>query len=259
MLLASSIDLIIAGARNIVNALKNPSSGSPLAPLTDSEATVLLNLSELLTNRKPMPASLLPPAAILRVEPPVRVPPGFPPAATVPPPTTLPQTPSILRVGNPSQAPIENTTVNSTQEEAIKKNVTFDESTGPIGRRNRQKARKQARKPVPAPAEPPRYPTRSRANLATASADVAAAVTLLNYPTFAASPEFANTTIHLDTGESVEYKALFNSSAGSLSVDGTADEIGRLASGNLASGMKSGTEIIHFIHVSQIPQGKKAT
>jgi hypothetical protein len=45
-----------------------------------------------------------------------------------------------------------------------------------------------------------------------------------------------------------------------LGVDGTANEIGRLASGNLASGMTSGTEtIIHFIHVSQIPQGKKTT
>jgi hypothetical protein len=259
MPLASSVDLVIAGAHNIMSAINYPPPGSPLAPLTDSEANVLRNLSELLSNRKPIPAPLPQPAAILRVEPPVRVPPGFPPAATVPPPTTLPQPASILRVGNPSKAPIENATVKSTQEEAIKKNVTFDESTGPKGHCNRQKAWKQARKPVPAPAEPPRYPTRSRANLAMTSADVAAAATLLNDPTFAASVEFANTAIHPDTDESVEYKALLNSSAGSLWVDGTADEIGWLASGNLLSGTTSGTETIHFIHVSQILQGKKAT
>ena len=80
MPLASSIDLVIAGARVIVHALNNPSSGSPLAPLTDSEATVLHDLSELLTNRKPTQAALPQPAAILRVEPPVCVPPGFPAA-----------------------------------------------------------------------------------------------------------------------------------------------------------------------------------
>ena len=86
---------------------------------------------------------------------------------------------------------------------------------------------------------------------------VASSTVLFNHPTFTASTEFANTAIHPDTGESVEYKALQNSLTGSLWVDGTANKIGRLASGNLASGM---TDLRDGDHpFSKIPRGKKAT
>jgi hypothetical protein len=50
MPLASSIDLVLAGARDIIHALNNTSSGSPLAPLSDSETAVLHQLSIVLTN-----------------------------------------------------------------------------------------------------------------------------------------------------------------------------------------------------------------
>lgn len=42
-------------------------------------------------------------------------------------------------------------------------------------------------------------------------------------------------------------------------INGTADEIGHTAAGNLVSGVKSGSETIHFIHMSHIPRGKNAT
>jgi hypothetical protein len=50
MPLASSNDLILAGVHDILQALKNPSPGSPLAPLTDSHDEALIQLSSILTS-----------------------------------------------------------------------------------------------------------------------------------------------------------------------------------------------------------------
>jgi hypothetical protein len=55
MPLASSVNLVIAGANDIIHALKKPSSNSPLAPLADSEVDVLRRLSDILTNRQIAP------------------------------------------------------------------------------------------------------------------------------------------------------------------------------------------------------------
>jgi len=64
--------------------------------------------------------------------------------------------------------------------------------------------------------------------------------------------------IHPDTGELVEYSQLRTSSEGDKWIAATADEIGRLAQGNLPD-MPHGTDTIHFIKVSDIPAGQKAT
>jgi hypothetical protein len=53
MLLASSTDLIVAGIHDIVAALNNPSPGSALAPLSDSQVTALRQLTTILTNVLP--------------------------------------------------------------------------------------------------------------------------------------------------------------------------------------------------------------
>jgi hypothetical protein len=45
--LASSIDLIIAAANDMVHALNHPSAGSPLAPLANSEVETLRNIAEI--------------------------------------------------------------------------------------------------------------------------------------------------------------------------------------------------------------------
>ena len=57
MPLASSNDLILAGIKDILHALHNPSPGSPLAPLTDSHYDALTTLTTILTSvAKPLPS-----------------------------------------------------------------------------------------------------------------------------------------------------------------------------------------------------------
>jgi hypothetical protein len=51
MSLASSMDLAIAGANDIIHALQKPSPNSPLALLADSEVDVLNHLSNMLSKR----------------------------------------------------------------------------------------------------------------------------------------------------------------------------------------------------------------
>jgi len=62
--------------------------------------------------------------------------------------------------------------------------------------------------------------------------------------------------VHPDTGEAVEYKDLVNSSEGYLWTECCAEEIGRLAQGYKCT---VGTNTIHFIKVSDVPPGRKAT
>jgi hypothetical protein len=73
MPIASSNDLNLAGIRDILEALRNPSMGSPIDPLTDSHVTTLQVLSELITGLVPQPKPLLAPmpdpAPPLRVTP----------------------------------------------------------------------------------------------------------------------------------------------------------------------------------------------
>jgi hypothetical protein len=70
MPIASSVDLIVAAAHDLIHALKHPSPGSALAPLTDSERGALSSITEILLNRDPVaPAPLTAPenAPVLRV------------------------------------------------------------------------------------------------------------------------------------------------------------------------------------------------
>ena len=76
MPLASSNDLIIAGIKDIVHALNNPSPGLPPAPLTDSHHNALTDLTNLLTSivnpdTKPSPAASG--SLLQRHDPPLRV------------------------------------------------------------------------------------------------------------------------------------------------------------------------------------------
>jgi hypothetical protein len=68
----------------------------------------------------------------------------------------------------------------------------------------------------------------------------------------------ANAATHPDTGETVEFTKLRNSSEGAAWMAAAADEIGRLTKGNLPH-MTEGTETMKSIPVSDIPQGRKAT
>jgi hypothetical protein len=64
--------------------------------------------------------------------------------------------------------------------------------------------------------------------------------------------------IHPDTGLDAEYKELLKSSKGPLWENACADEFGRLAQGNLP-GLPTGTNTMHFMHRSDLPDGRKAT
>jgi hypothetical protein len=86
---ALSVNLVLAGARDIVHALKHPLPGSPLAPLTDSEAAELTTITKVLLNRDPNS----PVAPLLRV-----------PAAPIPP-ASLP-TSTINPLAAPAPAPM---------------------------------------------------------------------------------------------------------------------------------------------------------
>jgi hypothetical protein len=55
MPIASSDDLILAGIKDILKALCNPTRGSPLDPLTDNHVTAMQVLSDLITGLIPIP------------------------------------------------------------------------------------------------------------------------------------------------------------------------------------------------------------
>jgi hypothetical protein len=64
MPIATSVDIIIAGAHDIIRALQNPSPGSQLAPLHLSEVAALRSIAEILLNRAlPSDAVPAPPSA----------------------------------------------------------------------------------------------------------------------------------------------------------------------------------------------------
>jgi hypothetical protein len=79
MPIASSVDTIIAGAKDIVHALEHPSTGFPLAPLSDSEAATLRTLTGILINRSEPKLGTSPTTVSFAPEvepaPPPRVPP----------------------------------------------------------------------------------------------------------------------------------------------------------------------------------------
>jgi hypothetical protein len=68
--------------------------------------------------------------------------------------------------------------------------------------------------------------------------------------------ESALKAIHPDTGNPAEYPVLVTSSEGDLWKEACSEEIGRLAQGYKKT---DGTNTIHFISLSDIPAGRKAT
>jgi hypothetical protein len=89
MPLASSTDLILAGIKDILAALHNPTPNSPLAPLTDSEVAALTTLTSVLTNKLTPAPHLEPATNPSPAQPPVNQP---DPAATATQPKQAPTT-----------------------------------------------------------------------------------------------------------------------------------------------------------------------
>ena len=291
MPLASSNDLILAGVHDILHAIRNPSPGSPLAPLTDSHFDVLTQLTSLLTSlaapsrpSAPPPATLLPATTpdVHAADPPLRMP--LPePAAAVPPTMASPDAP--LRVLPPAPtarlvrphvpknvtfAPLPATTVNP----------TFLNSTGAIGKRRRRARRQHApakslktaqtvhpnkNKAAPtSPRSPPHHSHGTRSQGPQRLPHVAA-IALANILADAHKTRDSTMPHHFalhgnafnpDTGQIAEYRELSQSSDGAFWQASNADEIGRLAQGY---GTVKGTNTMYFIRVTDIPHGRKAT
>ena len=275
MPLASSNDLILAGIKDILAALANPSANSPLAPLTDSHTEALRTITTLLTNLATKPPTLNPTttpeptmpttkpiptttAPALRVEPPTQKP---APAATsipiaIPEPTT---TAPVLRV---ELAPVPPKTVHFDPEPP----ATFANSTGPAGKRRRRNARRKTTtpsKPKFNPRKPksptPTKPVHHHGTRANRRRQMAAA----NAATATIETAFANPLHHFalhgnafnpDTGQIAEYPELRKCSEGPIWENAAVDEIGRLFQG-LGPGSKlpDGTNTCFFISHDDVP------
>jgi hypothetical protein len=286
--LASSNDLILAGIHDILHALRNPSAGSPLAPLTDSHVDALTTLTTLLTSivapastLSPLPSTLavpnnngidpFPPHPPLKVAPAASAPTDILPSPPPDPP---------LRVGVPATslrvAPTKGVTFAPLPADGT--GATFDNSTGARGTRRRRNRRTRAPPPTLKSAQtvhPSKtrrlvastrdpihhhHSTRSKKPLQHVAACVLANILADAHKTYdhTMPHHFAlhGNAFNPDTGKLAEYKELSQCSEGPYWQASNADEIGRLAQGH---GAVKGTNTMFFIPVSAIPRGRKAT
>jgi hypothetical protein len=277
MPLASSNDLILAGVQDILQALKNPSPKSPIAPLTDSHHDALIKLTAILTSLvQPLPATIT--AETFDASPPT------PSVADLPLRVAEPATPELVldspRLDAPLRVPTPPKSVTFAPLPATAK-TTFANSTGATGSRRRREQRKRAAtKPLSAaktihpnkkpPAlkrvvAPHAHGTRSKQPRLS---HVAACTRMLLLDDARAPqspfakdeaerPHFAlhGHAINPDTGKIAEYRELSQSSEGAIWQNSNCEEIGRLAQGY---GNIKGTNTIHFIRRANIPRGRKA-
>lgn len=286
MPLASSNDLILAGVHDIVQALQNPSSGSPLAPLTDSHHETLRQLTSILTTVASPAAHHPAPGSVLPVEtPPIN-------------PTPLPEDASLRVDPVPTTAPLAELSPAPTNDARlrvpIRKTVTFaplpdpatgatfTNSTGASGRQRRRTRRQSKQSSVSQPAKtvhpnklkpsPParivashHHGTRSKHLDHVAACARALLLDDARAPQspFAPAPEalFPHFALHghainPDTGKIAEYRELSECSDGAIWRSSNCDEIGRLAQGY---GTVKGTNTIFFIHHTAVPKGRKVT
>ena len=250
MPLASSTDLILAGIQDIVHALKNPSHGSPLAPRTDSQVQALMDLTNLLTNitAKAPPSEKLvtnqsvPPLRVVEQPVPTNENNVEQPVPTnedsVEQPVMTEDTPA-LRVEAPAQAELLAPTNTD--------NGTYDNSTGPIGKKRRHNQRKN-KKTNPKSTNP----SPAIANYVTS--------TELVLPDEGIHYCLHGTAINPDTGTIADYAELSQSSEGAAWTASMSDEFGRLCQGlGPNSDMPTGSETMFFVPKNSIPKGRTIT
>jgi len=251
MPLASSTDLVMAGIKDIVHALQNPTANSPLAPRTDSQVKALLDLTQLLTNIAsdtddvsvldvPAPKVAAPPTApVLRVQIPTK------PAPT--PPIVTPTAPSLRVVAPPTSTIVPTPTAPTppTVPDVVPE-ATYDNSTGAAGKNRRRRSRKAA----------------AKAKTAHANAVKGSPITKEALDDIANQTYFAlhGTAINPDTGRIAEYQELAQCSDGAHWSNSMADEFGRLCQGRgKDSHMPTGTNTMFFVNVKDIPKDRVIT
>jgi hypothetical protein len=265
----SAIDRISAGINDIAAALKSPTPGSPIAPLSTSQVAALNDLLTLLTptatesesdisTHTPTLADVAPPsdaknaihAPRLRVdsvpEGGVEVPITYraatkrktraKPRPTVPTPEATPTlTPPIDLC-----TPPPNDNITTTPPAPVPSPVTQPTLTN------------NPASPIP-PAPPPRRSHRPRRRPQRHVTNHAESNDTIEHWAL------HGTAINPDTGLVAEYDELSKSSDGAQWIQSTTEEFGRLAQGlGPNSAMTHGTDTIRFIPVSQMPKGRTA-
>jgi len=234
----TSTDYIIAGITDIVTALQNPTANSPLAPLSDSQTKSLQQVMDILH-------AVVPPIDAA-VGPSIDAIDAIDATATAPPPV---EPPTPLRVETPTPLRVE-PTAPLRVELPIAQPLRVKTPTPRLPNVVRRSPRKH-RTPHTAATTPRRSPR----NHKTAHS---AATTITVIPKTEAVPHWAlhGNAFNPDTGELAEYNELSKCSEGALWRSSNTAEIHRLAQGH---GNIKGTNTIHFIPVSSVPAGMKAT
>ena len=279
MPLASSNDLILAGIKDIVQALhQHPSPGSSLAPLTDSHHQALTDLTSILTSIV-TPAAASPPtivAALPLTDSSLRVsePPATEPTIATANSDTVraEENHPALRVPIPARRP---KTVAFAPLPAPTTGATFTNSTGTKGK---QRRRLRSQSNAPSTTQPTKtvHPKKLLQRVATAHSHGTRSKPLTHIATcartllladarapqspFATEPErvhyaYLGHAINPDTGKIAEYRELSKCIDGAIWRNSNAEEIGRLTQGY---GTIKGTNTIFFIHPSAMPKGRKA-
>ena len=220
----ASIDAVLAAARELIDALRNPAPATPFAGIDD---TKLAALHKLATIFQP-PANDVPPTETAPTEPIPAPPPRVEGGKSIPP-------------------------------------MTYAEATMNPGQRRRQQQAKERNVPPiveplnKLPADPittqmPEQPTRRSDRIKQRSETATVNAAIKHVQTIPA----LNAVLDPITGESLTYRQLIRGPDKAIWLQGCANEIGRLAQG-LDNSDITGTETIHFIPHTALPEGRRAT
>jgi hypothetical protein len=268
----SSRDAATTAAQALIHALLHPVHASPLSAISDHQRLALNQLATIFAEVTDTPCAAPPP--------------GFPPHLDATPPYTdaLPRVATPLpsqelpRVVPPSTCTVlpQTPTVPPPRVEPITpaQPLTYAEVTINANRRRRiaAKAPTPAPPPVASPTVPPPllHNTRNQATrrgiitppvappFAAMCAAFGAAVTPSCATTTVITPPSAHAVLDPYSGAALSYRQLREGPDGADWLQSAANEIGRLAQGNLPH-MPTGTDTMHFIRHTDMPADRKAT
>jgi hypothetical protein len=267
-----STGIIMSSLHDIVHALKHPAPASPLAPMTDTHTQALVTLTKLLTSlcqptTKPEPVPTLrvatpdaptPSPAPVVVPHPTDAPTTSPAPDVGPQPTDAPTTspapdvaltpepkplpvapapslrvPTYAQIATPP-APLEPTP-------SAPPKPTYNQLTGPTGKRRRRQQRRRTKKP----AATRRSPRKCQQQANHAKAPIQSTTPVFMTADFEMHFAAHGTTINPDTGCIAEYRALRKCSDGDFWAESNVEEIGRMYQGlGPESNMPTGTDTL---------------
>ena len=248
---ATSTDVIRAGVADIAEALKNPSPGSPLAPLTDTQTQALKTLVDIFKQHDPVKK----------------------PSNDAEPDDPTVRTSNVhkTKVTTPDEPPAlhQDDDMSLDCDETLEDETALPPTQAPAAS---QGVPTTIAAPSPAPAQgvskttPPtthQKATQCRKRTATKKTGApplhtAAALTaIIDAHENEYHAAFHGNAFNPDTNQIAEHPELITCSEGHLWKQGCADEIGRLAQGHQT--MPKGTDTIRFVHRKDVPKGKQVT